>query len=89
MPYIQNELKHELTYGRFPGDDDRVGLAHTPGELNYLLTQACIRYLKRKGENYTHLNDVIGALECAKQEFYRRVVVPYEQIKLSENGDVY
>jgi len=31
----------------------------------------------------------MGALEGAKLEFYRRVVVPYEEKKMKENGDVY
>jgi len=33
--------------------------------------------------------DVLGALEGAKQEFYRRKVVQYEENKIAENGDVY
>jgi hypothetical protein len=28
-------------------------------------------------------------MTCAKDEFYRRVVVPYEEKKRKENGDVY
>jgi hypothetical protein len=39
--------------------------------------------------NYQRLNDALGALEGAKLEFYRRVVVPYEDWKMTENGDVY
>ena len=35
------------------------------------------------------LDDVLGALEGAKLEFVRRVVVPYEERKMKENGDVY
>lgn len=30
-----------------------------------------------------------GAIECAKLEFVRRVVSPYEDQKILENGDVY
>lgn len=30
-----------------------------------------------------------GAIEAAKLEFYRRVVAPYEDQKLLDNGDVY
>ena len=33
--------------------------------------------------------DVIGALEGAKMELYRRKISLYEDIKLKENGDVY
>ena len=29
------------------------------------------------------------ALEGAKLEFYRRIVAPYEELKIKENGEVY
>ena len=32
---------------------------------------------------------VIGALECAKLELYRRIAAPYEDTKIQENGEVY
>ena len=32
---------------------------------------------------------LIGVLECAKLELYRRVAAPYEDDKIDENGDVY
>jgi hypothetical protein len=47
-------------------------------------------YLINKGPlRYAHLNEVIGAIECAKLELYRRVAAPYEDLKISEAGDVY
>jgi hypothetical protein len=61
----------------------------TPGELNYAITILCKDYLAAAGLSYQHINDVLGALEGAKQEFYRRVAVPYEDGKIAENGDVY
>jgi hypothetical protein len=38
---------------------------------------------------YCNMNTVMGALASTAQEFYRRVVVPYEQEKCDTNGDVY
>ena len=35
------------------------------------------------------LTDAAGAVECAKLEFYRRVVAPHEDEKMKDNGDVY
>lgn len=61
----------------------------TAGELNYRLTMECIRYLQENGLNYSKINDIVGALEGAKMEFYRRVAIPYENKKIKENGDVY
>lgn len=79
MPYITDNAKIELDAGHRP---------LTPGELNYCITQLMIEYCK-EDFNYQDINDVIGALECAKLEFYRRMAVPYEDKKIDENGDVY
>ncbi len=61
----------------------------TPGELNYLFSWLAGDYMESQGLSYQTINDIIGALEGAKSEFYRRVAVPYENAKLAENGDVY
>ncbi len=79
MPYITHEAKLELAAGRRP---------RSVGELNYCLTRLMIEYC-HNDLTYKDVNDVIGALECAKMEFYRRVAVPYEELKRGENGDVY
>lgn len=57
------------------------------GHINYVIT----RLLKEAWafrRRYSMINRVIGAIECAKLEFYRRVAVPYEDEKIEENGDV-
>ena len=46
-------------------------------------------YWDNHGPHYQTINDILGALEGAKMEFYRRVAVPYEQEKILDNGDVY
>lgn len=61
----------------------------TAGELNYAITRLCLSYLHGRPGSYADLNEVVGVLECAKQEFYRRMAVPYEDRKIEENGDVY
>ncbi len=80
MPYIKQAMRKTL--------DRPKQWIEGPGELNYVITRAIQTYLP-PDMSYQVINDVIGALECAKQEFYRRVVVPYEQEKIEENGDVY
>lgn len=81
MPYIEVDRRQSIL---FDGSDPV-----TPGELNYLITEYCLGYLERKGTSYTNLNEIVGVLECAKQEFYRRAVSPYEDEKIKENGDIY
>lgn len=73
-------------------EDDRghaVKSPVTPGELNFAITTLVISFIKKEGLSYGAINDALGALEGAKQEFYRRVAVPYEDKKRSINGDVY
>lgn len=81
MPYVDQEARARLRAGGFPQNS---------GELNFAITTFCIQYLKDRGElRYSFINDVLGALEGAKLELYRRVAVPYENSKLRDNGDVY
>lgn len=57
------------------------------GELNYIITKLL---LLNTGEGrYKDFNELIGALESAKLEFYRRKVAPYEDTKIGQQGDVY
>jgi hypothetical protein len=74
MPYIKQNRR-----GKSP---------ENPGELNFAITSVILKYLGDR-PTYSKFNEVIGALECVKLELYRRKVVPYEDIKIKENGDVY
>lgn len=81
MPYIKRKDRMKLL-------PDSTVYASTPGELNYQITILIQRYLHGLGLSYTTLNEVIGVLECAKAEFYRRIVIGYEDKKIKENGDI-
>jgi hypothetical protein len=56
------------------------------GNLNYVFTQLLQRSYIQK---YAELNEAIGVLECTKLELYRRYAAPYENQKITDNGDVY
>jgi hypothetical protein len=82
MPYIKQEVREELL--------ERT--AENSGELNFQITQLISRYCQDKPFSklsYQTINDIVGALEGAKLEFYARVARPYEDQKIKENGDVY
>jgi hypothetical protein len=85
VPYISQRDRDDL--------DDKISYAgrhiQNPGELNYMITRFLNQYLLDHGKSYAVLNEIIGALECAKLELYRRVAAPYEDIKIRDNGDVY
>lgn len=80
MPYIVENAREQLDDG---------GLPNSAGELNYVISSIIDEYLSEYGKNYTNINEVIGVLECAKLELYRRVAAPYEDEKIDQNGDVY
>lgn len=85
MPYIKPARREQLDEMIMDG----MGDIDSPGELNYVLTRVVIDYLNARDLSYGTINDVMGALEGAKLEFYRRVAVPYENVKITQNGDVY
>jgi hypothetical protein len=83
MPYIKQEERTFLDQNINPH------LNLTPGALNYCITRLINLYLTYHGKGYSVINEVIGVLECAKLELYRRIASPYEDKKKEENGDVY
>lgn len=81
-PYITKKRRKEL-WSDSP---------NTIGELNYVIIMEIFDYLgipEGCGIDYEACNEVIGVLECAKQELYRKMVAPYEDKKCKENGEVF
>lgn len=87
MPYIKHEqrvaVKNELValverLKTFSEDEQ-------DGVVNYCISQMLRHIYPLK---YRHQNRAMGVLECVKQEHYRRMVGPYEDIKINENGDL-
>lgn len=89
MPYIDPYARAKF---RLHADHSAEGIklvADTAGELQYCIAKLVMAFLRRKpAYRYQDLNDVVGALEGAKLEFYRRILAPYEDGKIQENGDV-
>lgn len=87
MPYIPQDQRVEI-------DSDLLGrgLDWTPenaGELNFVVSAFIANYIHKNGLKYAVVNEMIGALECAKMELSRVIIGPYEDIKIQENGPVY
>lgn len=81
MPYIKQFDRDGLNRGDWSPSN--------AGELNYAITRLILDYMDISDANYHDYNEVVGVLESVKLEFYRRSVVPYEDKKIGENGDVY
>ena len=90
LPYIDeherprlDNLVDELTDEILNGDDA------WEGRMNYVVSRMANNIVQSKGKSYRLFNRIVGVMECVKQEFYRRVVVPYERRKCYVNGDVF
>lgn len=83
LPYIDRAKRNELL-------DTKLSYVplHSVGELNFAISSLCHEYVYRKGLNYQSINDVVGVLSCASQEFYRTVAADYETNKALDNGSV-
>lgn len=80
MPYIEKQQRNLIEYNSI--------LPNTAGQLNYRIHLVLEEYVKAAGTSYQTYNDMIGALEAAKLELYRRAVSGYEDRKIKENGDI-
>jgi len=90
MPYIKKEDRkcfeesiNALVFNLCARDDGPIA-----GELNYVISSILVRCMRRKKLCYKLANRMDGVLGCVCKEFYRRWVVPYEDIKITENGDI-
>lgn len=88
MPYIKpNDRSHyepaiNLLVNRLAERD------FPAGDINFVITTILKSIMRHRRKSYAEYNALIGVLECVKQEFYRRDVVPYEEGKIIENGDI-
>ena len=96
MPYIKEEdrVRIEDWVADCGGDgcnlvEALAGRITCAGDLNYVITRIIQTHLEYSGMCYANLNEIVGALECCKLEFIRRVVSPYEDEKIKINGDVH
>jgi hypothetical protein len=93
MPYIKQD--NRIILDRYINDlSEAISDKHSNedivkvmGDLNYTITRLCAKLIG-KDVSYTKIGIITGVLENVKQEFYRRIAVPYEENKVVENGDV-
>jgi hypothetical protein len=82
VPYIKQEERKKF--------DKIVQMMHEAnivanGDLNYLLYAYCKRHISPSYNNYKNF---IGELNQCATEIERRILAPYEDEKIIENGDV-
>ena len=86
MPYIESERRKFLasqTYQQLLDISDQMAA----GDLNFIISTLCwVRFAKN--QSYKTGNEIIGILESAKLEFYRRLLAEYEDQKIISQGDL-
>ena len=88
MPYIKQEDREKFNSPSCECPMEAIGsVAENAGDLNYAITMILQIYMKKKGECYATHNEIVGMLECCKNEWQRRRLNPYEDTKIEENGD--
>jgi len=90
MPYISkvDREKYDHAISVIVAILSELGDHQVGGHLNYILYSIVKRYLDNKGIKYHRINCLLGSIECCKQEIYRRLAVPYEEIKIKTEGDI-
>jgi hypothetical protein len=81
MPYIKQKDRDRLR-------TDENYFPKNKGELNFVITTLMYHYLKQNKTSYQNISDCIAACNDAGEEFRRRVMNPYEDKKIKENGDI-
>lgn len=87
MPYIKKEQRSAIDKLVNPliNHLKSLPLEDQDGSLNYAVTKIIKHIYPQK---YFHLNRALGVLTAISQELYRKVIGPYEDAKISENGEV-
>lgn len=94
MPYIKEELRNVLDNDIKALSDKIDSISYTDtdfaGVLNYTITTLISNVLLSKFDRlrYWHSPLVRGVLMDVAEEFYRRVMSPYEDKQIVNNGDV-
>jgi hypothetical protein len=82
MPYIKQEQRECMD--EVVESMNQYGVVAN-GDLNYILYAYCKRYVKPSYNNYKNF---CGELRQCATEIERRILAPYEDSKIEENGDV-
>lgn len=87
MPYIKKEQRPAIDSLVQPLIEHLKSLSveDQDGSLNYAVTKIIKHVYPQK---YFHFNRALGVLTAITQELYRKIIGPYEDTKIEENGDV-
>lgn len=85
MPYIQDVDKDEM----LESIEQLKRLILTKGDLNYAICELVGKLILHDDDlSYIQISEWIDAVHDAEAELRRRILIPYEDFKMFENGDV-
>jgi len=82
MPYIKQEDRHSMDV---VVELMKIQKVTPDGKLNYILYKFCKDTVEPSYNNYKNF---IAELKQCATEIERRILGPYEDLKINENGDV-
>ena len=93
MPYIPpgDRTRYDASIADLAGSLAEATPEKRKGHANYVITQILRQawgVQSADNESYSSYADIIGTLECAKHEIYRRWVGPYEDDAIQRHGDL-
>ena len=80
------ELSQKSEYGASSYSLNNWEVCGLLGDINYSISRLCSKIMG--DPTYSKIAMITGVLENVKQEYYRRIAVPYEENKMAQNGDI-
>ena len=85
MPYVKQIYRDAFN----PDLEKLCRNIQSTGDLTYCIYKLMKMLLEKHGKSsFVNMATLLSEVECAKLEFYRRIMAPYEDEKIKENGDV-
>jgi len=84
MPYIKPENRLHINHYI----ENLVPYINSKGELNYTICEIVGQLILGSKISYTEISEWIDGVHDAEKELTRRILNSYEEIKITENGDV-
>lgn len=84
MPYIKKKDREKF---KVP-IAELIELIQEKGELNYVTCEIVSGLILKYSIGYERISEWIDAVDGAENELRRRILDPYEELKIIENGDV-
>ena len=93
MPYITKERRAILDeylnkLCRTMREMNELEIKLEKGDLCYCLFKLSKYYILTKGMKYQNISDACASLLDAEYEIRRRILTPYENKKINDNGDI-